>query len=149
MKGDYDDQIEDGEVSGRTKKALEKGRRKLRQRVIDRGIVQFRADAQFMEKLLDTAELRKVPPGVLCREWVWERLQLGVPAKLQPYFSPTEQNHSGVREEDAPYTASVSADTSHRISSKDVGILLVEMKALHQHVVNLESKLLRLQKAPD
>ncbi len=146
MKGDYDDQIEDGVVPERTKKALEKGRLKLRQRVIERGIVQFRADGQFMERLLDTAELRKVPPGVLCREWVWERLQLGAPAKPQPYFSPSEQNHSEVREEDAPYTAS---DTSHRISSKDVGILLDEMKALHQHVVNLESKLRQLQKAPD
>jgi hypothetical protein len=146
MKGDYDDQIEDGEVSGRTKKALEKGRRKLRQRVIERGIVQFRADAQFMERLLDTAELRKVPPGVLCREWVWERLQLGAPAKPQPYFSPSEQGHSEVRE-DAPYTAPVSADNSHQISSKDVDILLDEMKALHQHFARLESRLRQLRKA--
>ncbi len=46
-----------------------------RQRVIERGIVQFRADEEIMELLLHIAEHKRIPYGVMCRSWVVERLR--------------------------------------------------------------------------
>jgi hypothetical protein len=45
------------------------------QRVIERGIVQFRADEEIMELLLRVAMHKRVPYGVMCRAWVVERLR--------------------------------------------------------------------------
>ncbi len=46
-----------------------------RQRVIERGIVQFRADEEIMDLLLRVAMHKRVPYGVMCRSWVVERLR--------------------------------------------------------------------------
>jgi hypothetical protein len=62
------------EVSPRMKKLLEKGREQARQNVIDRGLVQFRADPQMMEQLLQVSEERGIPLGTLLRSWVKDRL---------------------------------------------------------------------------
>jgi len=62
------------EVSPRMKKLLEKGRKQARQNVIDRGLVQFRADPQMMEQLLQVSEERGIPLGTVLRSWVKDRL---------------------------------------------------------------------------
>jgi hypothetical protein len=62
------------DVSPRMKKLLEKGREQARQSVIDRGLVQFRADPQMMEQLLQASEARGIPLGTLLRSWVKEHL---------------------------------------------------------------------------
>jgi len=46
-----------------------------RQRVIERGIVQFRADEEIMDLLLRVAAHKRIPYGVMCRAWVVERLR--------------------------------------------------------------------------
>jgi hypothetical protein len=46
-----------------------------RQRVIERGIVQFRADEEIMDLLLKVADHKRIPYGVMCRAWVVERLR--------------------------------------------------------------------------
>jgi hypothetical protein len=46
-----------------------------RQRVVERGIVQFRADEEIMDLLLRVAAHKRIPYGVLCRAWVVERLR--------------------------------------------------------------------------
>lgn len=46
-----------------------------RQRVIQRGIVQFRADPEIMELLLRVAEYKRMPTGVMARAWIVERLR--------------------------------------------------------------------------
>lgn len=58
-----------------TQKRFEQGRAESRQRVIERGIVAFRADAEMMEMLLRIAEHKRVPYGVLARSWVMECLR--------------------------------------------------------------------------
>jgi hypothetical protein len=55
-------------------KRFEEGRAAARQRVIDRGIVAFRADAEMMDMLLRVSEHKRVPYGVLARSWVMEHL---------------------------------------------------------------------------
>lgn len=46
-----------------------------RQRVIERGIVQFRADPEIMDLLLTVADYKRMPTGVMVRAWVVERLR--------------------------------------------------------------------------
>lgn len=46
-----------------------------RERVIQRGIVQFRADPEIMDLLLKVADYKRMPTGVMVRAWVVERLR--------------------------------------------------------------------------
>jgi hypothetical protein len=57
-----------------TQERLEKGRSAAKLRVIERGIVAFRADAEMMEMLLRVAEHKRLPYGVMARSWVMDRL---------------------------------------------------------------------------
>jgi hypothetical protein len=65
---------EERQISPRMRKMLEKGRNEARQKVIERGIVQFRADPDLMEKLLLFSEKQKIPLGTMVRNWIDERL---------------------------------------------------------------------------
>lgn len=65
----------DKSVSPKMRTMLSKEKYEARKRIIDRGIVHFRADADFMKALLDAAEAQKIAPGTLCRRVVWEYLQ--------------------------------------------------------------------------
>ena len=61
--------------SAATQKRFEQGRSAARQRVIDRGIIAFRADPEMMDLLLKVAEHKRIPYGVLARSWVMDRLR--------------------------------------------------------------------------
>lgn len=50
-----------------------------RQRVAERGILQFRADPQTVLAVLDAADKQNVPVGALLRQWVQEKLASDVP----------------------------------------------------------------------
>ena len=58
-----------------THERAEKTQLAARQRIIDRGIVQFRADEEIMDLLLRIAAHKRIPYGVMCRAWVVERLR--------------------------------------------------------------------------
>lgn len=58
------------EISERARKQLERARAEARRRVIERGLVQFRASEQMMEQLLVVAEHRNMPAGALVRSWI-------------------------------------------------------------------------------
>lgn len=62
-------------VSPKMRAMLSKEKAEARKRIVDRGIVHFRADADFMKALLCAAEAQKIAPGTLCRQVVWEYLQ--------------------------------------------------------------------------
>lgn len=62
-------------VSRKMRALLNKEKLEARKRIIDRGIVHFRADKEFMTALLDAADHLKTAPGTLCRRIVWEHLQ--------------------------------------------------------------------------
>src|SRR5271163_3619268 len=62
-------------ISPRMRKMLEKGRDEARRRVIERGIIQFRADPELMAALLEISEHRRIPLGTIIRNWVAERLE--------------------------------------------------------------------------
>jgi hypothetical protein len=62
-------------VSQKMRGLLNKEKDEARKRIIERGIVHFRADAEFMEALLVNADARKTAPGTLCRQVVWDYLQ--------------------------------------------------------------------------
>lgn len=62
-------------ISPRMRKLLEKGRTEARSKVIERGIVQFRADPELMAKLLEVSENQRIPLGTMVRNWVAERLE--------------------------------------------------------------------------
>lgn len=53
----------------------EKTQAAARRRVIERGIVQFRADEEIMDLLLRVAANKRIPYGVMCRAWVVEKLR--------------------------------------------------------------------------
>jgi hypothetical protein len=73
---DFSDELmPDKSVSPKMRGLLNKEKVETKQRVIERGIVHFRADFSFMEALLSAAEGRKVAPGTLCRSIVWNYLQ--------------------------------------------------------------------------
>jgi len=61
-------------VSTKMEALLSKEKIATRRRIIERGIVHFRADEEFMTALLDVADQLKVAPGTLCRRLVWEQL---------------------------------------------------------------------------
>jgi hypothetical protein len=43
--------------------------------VVERGIMQFRADEEVMDALLRLADYKRIPAGVMVRAWVVERLR--------------------------------------------------------------------------
>ncbi len=47
-----------------------------RQRILERGKIDFRIEPELMSKLLDLAKQHKLPLGKMIREWVKERLEL-------------------------------------------------------------------------
>lgn len=51
-------------------------RTEARRRVIERGLLQFRADPEIMTAVLETADSLQIPVGSLLRMWVQERLNL-------------------------------------------------------------------------
>ena len=61
--------------SAATQKRFEEGRAAARQRVIDRGVIAFRADPEMMDLLLKLAEHKRIPYGVLARSWVMDCLR--------------------------------------------------------------------------
>lgn len=46
-----------------------------RQRVVERGLVQFRTNEEVMDLLLKVAASKHIPYGVMCRVWIVERLR--------------------------------------------------------------------------
>ncbi|QQR59655.1 MAG: hypothetical protein IPG59_09250 [Candidatus Melainabacteria bacterium] len=62
------------------KDQLQKAHNKLkdtaRQRVAERGILQFRADSELVLAVMDAADQEAIPVGTLLRKWVQEKLQL-------------------------------------------------------------------------
>jgi hypothetical protein len=61
--------------SADTQKRFERGRTAARQRVIERGIIAFRSDAEMMDLLLRIAEYKRLPYGVLARSMVMDSLR--------------------------------------------------------------------------
>jgi hypothetical protein len=80
MKDLSKDMMPGKSVSRKMRALLDKEKSEARGRIIERGIVHFRADSEFMEALLETAERSKVAPGTLCRRVVWDYLQSVKPA---------------------------------------------------------------------
>ena len=64
----------EGDISPRMRKMLERGRAQARDKIIERGIVQFRADPELMSRLLLISDTRKLPLGTMLRNWIVERL---------------------------------------------------------------------------
>ncbi|HEY9869472.1 MAG TPA: hypothetical protein V6D08_09935 [Candidatus Obscuribacterales bacterium] len=62
-------------VSPKMRALLDKEKKETRARIIERGIVHFRADKEFMTALLEAADQLKIAPGTLCRRIVWEHLK--------------------------------------------------------------------------
>ena len=62
-------------VSPKMRALLDKEKNETRNRIIERGIVHFRADKEFMRALLDAADQLKMAPGTLCRRIVWDHLK--------------------------------------------------------------------------
>jgi hypothetical protein len=62
-------------VSQKMRSLLDAEKNEARKRIIERGIVHFRADPEFMTALFALAARSKVAPGTLCRRIVWDYLQ--------------------------------------------------------------------------
>lgn len=59
-------------------------REEARKRVIERGILQFRADPATMKAVLEAADALQIPAGSLLRMWVQERLNLEQAKQIAP-----------------------------------------------------------------
>lgn len=73
-----------GEMSPRMRAGLDKLRIEAREKLIERGLIQFRADREFMEAIHAAAEENHVAVAVLCRDVIWSFL------KNQPGFITKE-----------------------------------------------------------
>lgn len=62
-------------ISSKMRGLLDVEKANARKRIVERGIVHFRADQEFMEALFDVADRLKIAPGTLCRQIVWEYLK--------------------------------------------------------------------------
>jgi|GEM_PF-2914700 len=62
-------------ISKKMQALLDKEKAAARQKIVERGIVHFRADPEFMEALFALSDKSKVAPGTLCRRIVWAYLQ--------------------------------------------------------------------------
>jgi hypothetical protein len=62
-------------ISPELQKRIERGRAAAHQRIIDRGMVAFRADADMMDLLLQVSDYKRIPYGVLARTWVMDCLR--------------------------------------------------------------------------
>ncbi len=69
-------------------KQLEKAHKELkddaRERIAERGVLQFRADPQTVMAVLDAADKANMPVGALLRQWVQEKVMLGTAEKKAP-----------------------------------------------------------------
>lgn len=67
-----------------TSKQLQKAHEELkddaRQRIAERGILQFRADQETVLAVLAAADKQNIPVGALLRQWVQEKLATEYPA---------------------------------------------------------------------
>jgi hypothetical protein len=53
---------------------MQKLQEQARQRILERGKIEFRADPDVVAALLDLAHTRRTPLGPMIRQWVIERL---------------------------------------------------------------------------
>ena len=61
---------------------MKKIEQEARQRIIERGKIDFRAEPELLSQLLDLAKERKLPLGTMLREWI--RAQLERETKKSP-----------------------------------------------------------------
>jgi hypothetical protein len=59
-------------------------RNDARQRIADRGILQFRADNETVLAVLDAADKHKMPVSTLLRQWIQEKLMLETTKEKAP-----------------------------------------------------------------
>lgn len=69
--------------------------------IVERGILQFRADEQTIRAVLDAAEKEKIPVGTLLKKWIKEKLEerhtdAGVTAQNADVLSRLETLESNV-----------------------------------------------------
>lgn len=55
-----------------------------KERIAERGILQFRADAETVKAVMQAAEDQQMPVGALLRQWVQERLNVDRASKQVP-----------------------------------------------------------------
>lgn len=55
---------------------MKKLEKQARQRILDRGKLEFRVEPELLSAILDLAKQRNMPVGPMIREWVSERLTL-------------------------------------------------------------------------
>jgi hypothetical protein len=69
-------------------KELDNAHRELkveaRQRIAERGILQFRADPETVKAVLQAADEQNMPVGAILRQWIQEKLILEVSKKKAP-----------------------------------------------------------------
>ena len=50
--------------------------KEARERILERGKIEFRVEPELLTEILDLAKKRKQPVGPMIRQWVKERLEL-------------------------------------------------------------------------
>ena len=54
---------------------MKKLQQEARQRILERGKIEFRVEPELLSAVLDLAKERKMPVGPMIRQWVSERLE--------------------------------------------------------------------------
>ena len=79
--------------------AMKSLRQQAHQRVLERGLVQFRLDENYMQKLLEIADGKGLGYGVLARMWLCERLEEETEKKPENKATVISNIRSIVRQE--------------------------------------------------
>lgn len=62
-------------ISEKARKMLEQAKKDAHERVVKRGLIQFRAEEELVDQLLQIADHKKIPVSVLVRSWVAEHVR--------------------------------------------------------------------------
>ena len=65
-------------------RAHKKIKAEAKQRVVERGLLQFRADPETVKAVLQAADKQNMPVGALLRQWIQDRLMLDTAKQNAP-----------------------------------------------------------------
>jgi len=66
-------------LSEKSRQMLDQAKAEAHERVVKRGLIQFRAEEELVDQLLQIADYKKIPVSVLVRAWVAEHVRQEFP----------------------------------------------------------------------
>lgn len=122
-------------VSEKSRKMLEQAKAEAHERVVKRGLIQFRADEELVDQLLQIADYKKIPVSVLVRSWVAEHVRQDFP--LVP-LKQVKLPDGELLTQDTYYRK--LEDTVHKHQNGQLQLTPRELRTLHDWLLDLQAQ---------